>query len=78
MTLDLEPALVVLAADGVDLTLVDVEGGVAHLRLGIVDATCAACVLPRDLLEPVVLELLRTTNPDLHEVRITDPRETLG
>ena len=47
MTLDLEPALVVLAADGVDLTLVDVEGGVAHLRLGILDATCAQCVLPR-------------------------------
>ena len=45
-----------MAADGVDLTLVDVEGGVAHLRLGIVDATCAECVLPRDLLEPVVLE----------------------
>ena len=78
MTIDLEPALTVLAADGVNLTLVDTDDGVAHLRLGIVDATCAACVLPRDLLEPVVLELLRTTNPDLHEVRITDPRETLG
>jgi hypothetical protein len=75
VSLDLEPARLVLAADGVDLSLIEMEGEVAHLRLSIVDADCADCVLPRHLLEPVVLELLRTSNPDLQGVAITDPRE---
>lgn len=78
MTLDLEPARAVLAADGVDLTVVEVTGGVAHLGLVVTDADCAECVLPRELLEPVVLELLRATNPQLEMVRIADPREARG
>ena len=56
--MDLEPARDVLQADGVDIELVRMDGETAHLRLKIVDAACAECVLPRHMLEPVVLDLL--------------------
>jgi hypothetical protein len=75
VNLDLEPARAVLGADGVDLVLLGTEGGVATVELLVVDAECADCVLPRELLEPVVLDLLRPATPDLVEVRIVDPRE---
>ncbi len=76
MSLDLTPALDVLQSDGITLTLMELDGEVAHLAMGIVDAECAECVLPREMLEPVVLDLLRTNHPTLQAVRITDPRET--
>ena len=74
--LDLEPALDVLAADGVTLTLIELDGEVAHLAMSVVDADCAECVLPRAMLEPVVLDLLRTNRPALRAVHIVDPRES--
>lgn len=75
MDLDLGPALEVLAADGVTVTLTELDGEVAHLAMSIVDADCAECLLPREMLEPVVLELLRTSRPTLQSVHIIDPRE---
>ncbi len=75
MSLDLSPALEVLEADGVTLELVELDGEVAHLAMHVVDADCADCVMPREYLEPVVLDLLRTTRPTLEAVRIDDPRE---
>jgi hypothetical protein len=75
MNVDLEPARAVLAADGVDLILLGIDDGVAHLEMRIVDAECADCVLPREMLEPVVLDLLRPATPDLVGVRIVDPRD---
>lgn len=75
MSLDLTPALDVLEADGVTLELVELEGEVAHLAMSVVDADCADCVMPREFLEPVVLDLLRTSRPTLEAVRIDDPRE---
>lgn len=73
--MDLEPARDVLQADGVDIELVRMDGETAHLRLKIVDAACADCVLPRHMLEPVVLDLLRVGRPTLEAVYIVDPRE---
>ena len=75
MSLDLTPALDVLEADGVTLQLVELDGEVAHLAMTVVDADCADCVMPREFLEPVVLDLLRTSRPTLEAVRIDDPRE---
>lgn len=75
MDLDLSPAQSVLEADGVSLSLVSLDGEVAHLAMNVVDAECAECVLPREYLEPVVLDLLRTTRPTLEAVQIDDPRE---
>ena len=73
--LDLSPALDVLDEDGVSLELVSLDGEVAHLTMHLVDPECADCVLPREYLEPVVLELLRTSRPSLRTVHISDPRE---
>ena len=75
MDLDLGPAQDVLTADGVSLALVELDGEVAHLALSVVDADCAECVLPREMLEPVVLDLLRRSRPTLRAVKIDDPRE---
>ncbi len=73
--MNLEPARDVLQADGVDIELARMDGETAHLRLKIVDAACAECVLPRRMLEPVVLDLLRAGRPTLEAVCIIDPRE---
>lgn len=68
MTLDLTPVREILQADGSDVELVGMEGGVARLRLIVEDAACAECVLPRAMLEDVATKLLGVT------VRIDDPR----
>lgn len=65
----------VLQADGADVELVAVEGDAAHLRLVLVDANCAECVLPRGLLQDVALQMLRADLPALAAVEIDDPRE---
>jgi hypothetical protein len=74
--IDLEPAREVLRADGIDIELIRLEGSTAHLQLHVVDADCAECVLPRQMLELVVLDLLRPGHPELGAVCIVDPRET--
>ena len=74
--LNLEPARQVMAADGIGLSLIELRGADAHLLLSVIDADCAECVLPRHMLEPVVLDLLRPANPDLRAVHIVDPRES--
>lgn len=78
------PALVALALDelrafvahdGADLLSVEVDTarGVAHLRLAIPDADCAECVMPRPMLEAIVLA--RLADAGIHTVTIDDPRE---
>lgn len=71
----LEPVRAILRADGADIELVEVTGDHAHLRLLLVDAGCAECVLPRALLEGVALQLMQPAAPDLAGVTIADPRE---
>ena len=73
--IDLALAQQLLQADGGDIELVAVEGGTVHLRLLLGDAECAECVLPRPLLEQVVLDIVQRTNPDVTAVHIDDPRE---
>lgn len=75
MDLDLSPANDVMEADGVSLSLIELNGDKAHLALSVTDAECAECVLPKDMLELVVLDLLRQSRPTLEEVKIDDPRE---
>ena len=76
--IDIEPARHLLRADGGDLELVGLDAGTAHLRLLLADASCAECVLPRPLLEDVVLKVLRAGEPGLQAVRIDDPRDATG
>jgi hypothetical protein len=73
--IDLTPVRDIIQADGGDIELVSVDGTTAHLRLLLVEAGCAECLLPRPMLEEVALKLLRPTAPDLTGVRIEDPRE---
>ena len=62
-------------ADGSDMELVGVDGDVVRLRLVIVDTTCVECVMPRQFLEEVALDILRRADPAVRRVEIDDPRE---
>lgn len=78
LELDLEPARSVLQADGIDIELIRMDGEAAQLLMSVVDAECAECVLPRPMLESVVLDLLRTGRPSLRALSIVDRRESEG
>jgi hypothetical protein len=75
--IDLQPARDILQADGADIEFVRSDGGTVYLRLLIADAQCAECVLPRAMLEPVVLDMLRRADTSIAGVLIDDPRETV-
>ena len=49
--------------------------GVVHLLLLIDDASCAECVMPREILERTAARVLRATVPSVSRVSIVDPRE---
>ena len=73
----LVPVREMLRLDGADIELVDVDDdGTAHLRLVLVEAGCAECVLPTAMLEAVALQLMTPSAPGLTAVTIDDPRTT--
>ncbi|MCU0311459.1 MAG: NifU family protein [Acidimicrobiales bacterium] len=73
----LVPVREMLQLDGADIELVDVtDDGTAHLRLLLVEAGCAECVLPTAMLEGVALQLMTPFAPGLTAVTIDDPRTT--
>lgn len=49
--------------------------GVVHLTLLIDDASCAECVMPREILEQTATRVLRAAVPTITRVSIVDPRE---
>jgi Fe-S cluster biogenesis protein NfuA len=65
-----------LRSDGADLTLVEANPKTARieLRLELEGAECAECVLPADLLEPMINEALSRRVPGEFEVVLHDPR----
>jgi hypothetical protein len=76
--IDLQPARAILQADGGDIAYVRRDCGSVYLRLVVADSNCAECVLPRAMLEPVVLDLLRRNDASITAVSIDDPREESG
>ena len=72
----LAPVQEMIRLDGGDIQLVDVDGTTAHLRLVIEGANCAECVLPRQMLEGVALQMMQPLVPGLTAVAISDPRES--
>lgn len=65
-----------LHPDGADVELVGTEGGTVRLRLQLDSAECTdMCVMPRNLLEPLALQLMQPLVPGLTAVTIEDPRE---
>lgn len=61
-------------ADGADLELVSLEGGVARVKLLLTDATCMECIVPGPILEQVISASLKQALPDLQRVEVEDPR----
>lgn len=67
-----------VAADGGDVVLEAVDGDTARVRLVLDTAECRECVLPKDMLERVALDVMQPTVPDLETVVIDDPRVARG
>jgi Fe-S cluster biogenesis protein NfuA len=69
-------ARALVQADGADLELVGVDDelGQVELRLLLVEAGCAECVMPQQFLEGVVLDILREAVPTVRAVHVDDPR----
>ena len=67
-------------ADGGDMELVSLDGsaGAVSLRLVLEGASCEECVMPRDFLEQIALDILRRSTSGVSSVSIDDPREHAG
>jgi hypothetical protein len=63
--------------DGAALELqgIDPAAGTIELRLVLDGVECLDCVMPRDFLETLSLDMLRQKLPGLRRVRIDDPRD---
>lgn len=74
----LEEARALVRSDGADLELVEANDKAARivLRLDVTNASCAtgACVMPGDMLEPLVAEAIARHLPGELELQILDPR----
>jgi Fe-S cluster biogenesis protein NfuA len=73
----LDEARSLVQADGGDMQLVSLDEtqGRLDLKLVLEGASCEECVLPRDLLEQIVLNMLQRQVPAVTAVHIDDPRE---
>ena len=63
-----------LQADQSDLELVGIDDGTARLRLILGDPACAECVMPKSYLEPMILQHLQRSQPEVQRVELDDPR----
>ena len=66
-------ALVTL--DGGDVELISATGGTVALRLILEGAECRECVMPKEFLEQIALDMVRTRLDQISAVTIDDPRE---
>ena len=79
-TAALQPALdevrSIITADGGDILLTSVEDGRVNLQLVVEGASCAECILPRELLEQVTLDIFQRGGTGVTTISIADPRES--
>lgn len=75
-----EDVRVLVAADGGDMQLVDIDAAshTVNLRLVLDGVSCHECVMPRPILEEIVTGMMRDSIPDIARVAIDDPREHPG
>ena len=71
----LEGARALVQADGGDLVVDEVDGATIRAHLVIEGAECAECVMPRQFLEQVALDMARAELTDIEAVTIHDPPE---
>lgn len=62
-------------ADGGDIELVDAADGAVSLRLLLEGAECRECVMPKEFLEQIALDMMGRRVPAISSVAIDDPRE---
>ena len=62
-------------ADGADMTVTSVDGSTVNLQLVVETASCVECVMPREILEQVALNIFQRNGVDADPVVIDDPRE---
>src|SRR5690242_19680754 len=79
-TAALQPALdevrSIITADGGDILLTSVEDGTVNLQLVVEGANCAECILPRELLEQVTLDIFQRGGTGVTAISIADSRES--
>jgi Fe-S cluster biogenesis protein NfuA len=74
----LDEARALVQADGGDMKLSSIDGGTVSLELILEGASCAECVMPREFLEQIVLDMIQQKSRDVSVVKIDDPREHPG
>ena len=74
----LEDVRALVQADGGDLVLAgaDAASGVVQLSLVLDGVECRECVMPREFLEPIALDMIGAKVPAVTGVSIEDPRES--
>ena len=71
----LDEARQLVQADGGDMQLVSTDDGTVSLKLILEGASCVECVMPREFLEQIVLDMLMRAGHGVTAVAIEDPRE---
>ena len=71
----LEEARQLVQADGGDMELVSTDDGTVSLKLILEGASCIECVMPKEFLEQIVLDMLMRAGHGVSAVAIYDPRE---
>ena len=78
IVLALDEVRSLVQADGGDMELVGLDADTVRLRLVLEGASCEECVMPRDFLEQIALDVLKRIVPGVAAVSIDDPREHPG
>ena len=63
-----------LQADGADLKFEGIHAGVATVRLVVGPETCLECIVPKPILESVVLVALKKHDDSITSIKMIDPR----
>jgi Fe-S cluster biogenesis protein NfuA len=71
----LDEVRALVQADGGDMELVGLDADTVRLRLVLEGASCEECVMPRDFLEQIALDVLKRNVSGVAAVSIDDPRE---
>lgn len=71
----LDEVRALVQADGGDMQLVGLAADTVQLRLVLEGASCEECVMPRDFLEQIALDVLKRAVPAVGAVSIDVPRE---